>query len=82
MPPSQYQITNAKPQAKSYKLSDGGGLALLIEASGSKLWRFRYFFNKKEKMLSLWSGAPPAHLIGVARTGDWNYSLMPCVRSQ
>jgi hypothetical protein len=34
----QFQITAAKP----YKLSAGKGLYLLIETSGSKLWRFRY----------------------------------------
>jgi integrase len=45
-------IDKAKPRDKPYKLSDGGGLHLLIEPTGSKLWRFRYQFGRKEKMLS------------------------------
>jgi hypothetical protein len=48
-------IQNAKPKAKPYKLSDGGGLFLCIEPHGSKLWRFRYHFDNKEKMISFGS---------------------------
>lgn len=48
-------IENAKPKQKSYKLSDGNGLHLLVEPTGSKLWRFRYQFGGKEKMISLGS---------------------------
>ena len=62
---TQLAITAAKPRDKSYKLSDGAGLYLLIETSGSKLWRFRYFFDGKEKMLSL--GAFPEVTIVMAR---------------
>ena len=39
---SNLAITKARPKEKAYKLSDGAGLHLLIEPSGSKLWRFRY----------------------------------------
>jgi integrase len=48
-----FAIDKARPQAKPYKLTDGYGLHLLIEPNGSKLWRFRYHFARKEKMLSL-----------------------------
>jgi hypothetical protein len=48
-------IQNAKPKAKPYKLSDGGGLHLCVEPHGSKLWRFRYHFDSKEKMISFGS---------------------------
>ena len=37
---SHFAITKAKP--KPYRLADGAGLYLLVEKSGSKLWRFRY----------------------------------------
>ena len=47
------EIENAKPTGKSYKLSDGGGLCLLVAPSGSKLWRWRYRFDGKEKMMAL-----------------------------
>ncbi|TCK36675.1 integrase [Paraburkholderia sp. BL8N3] len=33
---------NAKPRIKPYQISDGGGLSLLIQPNGSKLWLFRY----------------------------------------
>lgn len=47
------EIENAKPSDKSYKLADGGGLCLLVAPSGSKLWRWRYRFHGKEKMMAL-----------------------------
>ncbi len=49
------QINQAKPKVKDYKLSDGGGLFLLITKRGTKLWRMKYIINKKEKLLSLGS---------------------------
>jgi len=45
-------VKNAKPRAKPYKLADGMGLALLVEPTGAKLWRFRYRYGGKETMLS------------------------------
>lgn len=48
-----FAVQNAKPKEKPYKLSDGEGLHLLVQTNGSKLWRFRYQFGGKEKMLSL-----------------------------
>lgn len=46
-------ILNAHPQAKPYKLSDGGGMYLYIMPNGKKYWRFKYRFAKKEKTLAL-----------------------------
>ena len=34
-------VRNAKPSDKPRKLSDGGGLHVLIQPTGSKLWRSR-----------------------------------------
>jgi integrase len=47
------EIDSAKPSGKSYKLADSGGLCLLIAPSGAKLWRWRYRFDGKEKMMAL-----------------------------
>jgi len=52
-PLSEVKIRNAKSRENEYKLFDGGGLFLLVTPSGGKLWRFRYFFDKKEKKLAL-----------------------------
>jgi integrase len=51
-------LTNAKcnkaaPKGKPYKLADSGGLYLLITTTGSKLWRIKYRYMGKEKLLSL-----------------------------
>ena len=46
-------VRNAKPSARPKKLSDGGGLHVLIQPTGSKLWRFAYRFAGKQKTLAL-----------------------------
>jgi len=51
------QIKQAKAKDKDYKLSDGGGLYLLVTKRNTKLWRLKYRFNGKEKLLAL--GAYP-----------------------
>jgi integrase len=43
----------AKPTEKPYKLTDGGGLYLLINPSGALWWRLKYRFEGREKLLSL-----------------------------
>jgi integrase len=49
------KIRQAKPADKPYKLFDGGGLFLLVQPGGSKLWRLKYRFAGKEKLLALGS---------------------------
>jgi len=36
------QITNAQPRARPYKLTDGGGLYLVVSPGGTKAWRYQY----------------------------------------
>lgn len=43
----------ATKRAKDYKLFEGEGLYSLVRPNGSKLWRFKYRFDGKEKLLSL-----------------------------
>jgi hypothetical protein len=38
---------------KEYKLTDGGGLYLLVKPNGAKYWRLKYRFLGKEKKLSI-----------------------------
>jgi len=52
-PLTDTKIRTAKPKEKDYKLFDGGGLFILITKRGTKLWRLKYRFDKKEKLLSL-----------------------------
>ena len=55
MPLSDLLARNAKPREKPYKLSDSKGLYLQVEPSGSKLWRLKYRFGGKEKLLAIGS---------------------------
>ena len=57
LPLTPLQINNAKPREKDYKLTDGGGLFLLVTKTGSKLWRMKYSFGGREKLLAF--GAYP-----------------------
>lgn len=47
------KIRTAKGLQKDYKLADEKSLFLLIKSTGSKLWRFYYRFENKQKTLSL-----------------------------
>ena len=62
---SEIQIKNAKAAERPYKLADGEGLFLLVKANGSKLWRMKYRYRGKEKLLSF--GAYPDVGIAAAR---------------
>ena len=42
----------AKPEAKAYKMADGGGMYLEVMPTGSKYWRLKYRFGGKEKRLA------------------------------
>lgn len=46
-------IRNAKPQAKPRKLSDGGGMYLLLTPKGGRWWRLDFRFGGRRKTLSL-----------------------------
>jgi len=39
IPLTDIQVKNAKPKDKLYRLTDGGGLYLLINPDGAKYWR-------------------------------------------
>jgi integrase len=66
MPLKDVTVRNAKPTEKPRKLSDGGGLHVLIQPTGSKLWRLAYRFAGKQKTLAL--GVYPAVSLEEART--------------
>lgn len=44
MPLSDAKIRTAGARAKAYKLTDGGGLFVLVKPNGSKLWQMKYRF--------------------------------------
>jgi integrase len=58
-------IRTTKPKRKAFKLSDGGGLYLLIQPRGARLWRLAYRFSGKQKVLAF--GIYPAVTLAEAR---------------
>ncbi|MGB8077251.1 MAG: Arm DNA-binding domain-containing protein, partial [Gallionella sp.] len=50
---SDVAVRNAKVADKPRKLSDGGGLNLLLHPNGSKYFQFRYTLHGKEKTSQL-----------------------------
>lgn len=62
---SDPKVKKSKPEAKPYKLADGGGMYLEVMPTGSKYWRLKYRFGGKEKRLAL--GVYPAVSLADAR---------------
>lgn len=65
MPLIDLKIKKAKPSDKPRKLADGGGLFVLVTPAGGKLWRLKYRFGGKEKLLAF--GAYPEVTLARAR---------------
>ena len=60
------RIRNAKPTAKPYKLSDGGGLYVIITPDEARYWRMDYRFAGKRRTLAI--GIYPIVTLAAART--------------
>lgn len=58
-------IRSAKTDGKPVKLSDGGGLYLMVVPQGGKYWRYAYRFAGKQKTLAL--GTFPDIRLALAR---------------
>ncbi|MFD1040821.1 tyrosine-type recombinase/integrase [Pseudoxanthomonas kaohsiungensis] len=59
------RIRNAKRADKPYKLTDGAGLFLAVQPTGSKCWRYRYRIDGRENLFAL--GEYPAISLQQAR---------------
>jgi integrase len=49
---SDANIRSLQPAAKPFKKADGGGLFILVQPNGKKLWRLTYRYGGKQKLLS------------------------------
>ena len=58
-------IRNARPGDRLRKLFDGDGLYLSVSTTGHKAWRFKYYFDGKEKHLQF--GRYPEITLKIAR---------------
>jgi hypothetical protein len=50
---TETKVRRIEPRARARKLSDGGGLYLLVVPTGGRYWRHNYRFNGKQKTLAL-----------------------------
>lgn len=66
MPLTDAKLRTLKPAEKPLKLSDSGGLQIVVMPNGSRLWRLAYRFGGKQKQLAL--GAYP--LVSLAEARD------------
>lgn len=55
MPLNEMKVRSAKPKDKFYKLTDSEGLYLHVTEKGKKLWRFKYRYDGKQKLLAFGS---------------------------
>lgn len=80
------KVRAAKPRKTAYKLRDGGGLHLLVNPSGSRLWRLRYGHGKTESMVSLGAypevGLASSSASRIVRFIAFTFGLVPPRRSR
>lgn len=62
---SDAKIRKAEIREKAYKLADGGGLYLLVQANGCMLWRYKFRLHGREGVHSI--GAYPEVSLAAAR---------------
>ena len=66
MPLTDTAVRNARGREKPQKLSDGGGLHLLVNRDGARYWRMAYRYRGRQKTLAL--GVYPI----VSKGGRWS----------
>jgi integrase len=65
MPLTELALKNLKPKSKSYRVADSNGLCIEVSPTGSKLWRYRFYYLGKGQMTAL--GKYPAVSLAKAR---------------
>ena len=63
------QIKNLKPENKRYKVKDALGLYIVVEPTGTKIWRQRYYWQKKEQQ-ETFGQYPEMSLIDARKSRD------------
>jgi hypothetical protein len=77
MPLTDTAVRNAKRRERPQKLSDGGGLHLLVNPDGARYWRMAYRYQGRQKTLAL--GVYPIVSLAEARTArDAAKKLLAC----
>jgi hypothetical protein len=50
---TEQAVHEAQPLRRPWKVSDGGGLYLLVAPTGGRYWRYNYRFSGKQKTIAL-----------------------------
>jgi hypothetical protein len=58
------EVRKSKPRSKPYRLTEAGGLHLFVTPSGGKLWRWKFRFRGKERLMAF--GAYPEITLAMA----------------
>lgn len=53
MPLTELAVRKAKGTDRAYKLTDSGGLFLYVMPAGGKSWRWKYYVDGREKLMTL-----------------------------
>ncbi len=69
-------IRGAKAGKEPFKVYDREGLFLLVNPSGSKLWRWRYRFEGKEKLMAM--GEYPLLVWAKPENFIWQHEELRC----
>jgi len=69
MPLTDARIRGLKPRERPFKAADVDGLHILTKPTGARLWRFKYRFDRKEKVLAIGS-YPEVSLAQARKTRD------------
>jgi Arm DNA-binding domain len=59
------EIRKAKAKGKPFRMRDGNGMYLWVTQAGGKLWRWKYRYSGKEKLMSF--GKYPEVSLSLAR---------------
>jgi hypothetical protein len=78
MPTTDTAIKNAKPKDKPYKMSDSGGLYLLVKPSGYKTWKYDFRLDGTRGSYTI--GKYPDISLKLARQEHRTSSRISCSR--
>jgi integrase len=75
MPLTDLKIRSLKPEEKPRRFTDGGNLFVEVRPNGSKLWRFAYKFDGKQKLMAI-GPYPDVSLAKAREKRTWARALL------
>jgi hypothetical protein len=63
-------ITNLRPKKADYRVTDGGGLYILVRPNGSKLWRYDYRLDGSRRTHSIGEWGEGSNRVSLKQARD------------